>query len=83
MTVEPDSLRSTLSLRGHLAPGRVVKVVSPVESHVSGVHVRYGQRVAAGDTLVELDTGQLAAEHRRAQVDHIHEPTDRRSSPAG
>ena len=48
MTVEPDSLRSTLSLRGHLAPGRVVKVVSPVESHVSGVHVRYGQRVAAG-----------------------------------
>ena len=71
MTVEPGELRSTISLRGRLAPGRVVKVVSPLESHVSEVRVRYGQRVAAGDALVELDTGQLASEHRRAHVEHI------------
>ena len=71
MSVEPGVLRATLSLRGHLAPGRVVKVVSPVESHVSGVHVRYGQRVSEGVLLVDLETGQLAAEHRSAQVDHI------------
>ena len=71
MTVEPGELRSTISVRGHLAPGRVVKVVSPIESHVREVRVRYGQRVAAGDVLVDLDTGRLAAEHRRAQVGHI------------
>ena len=71
LTVEPDTLRETLSLRGHLAPGRVVEVVSPIESHLSAVHVRYGQRVTAGDALVDLDAGQIAAEHRRAQVEHI------------
>ena len=71
LAVEPDTLRETLSLRGHLAPGRVVEVVAPIESHVSEVHVRYGQRVAAGDPLVDLDVGLIAAEHRRARVEHI------------
>ena len=71
VTVQPDTLRETVSLRGYLAPGRVVEVVAPIESHVSEVHVRYGQRVAAGDALVDLDSGRIAAEHRRAQVEHI------------
>ena len=71
LTVEPDTLRETLSLRGHLVPGRVVEVVAPIESHVSEVHVRYGQRVAAGDPLVDLDVGQIAAEHRRSRVEYI------------
>ena len=71
VTVEPADFRSTISLRGHLAPGRVMRVVSPIESHVSAVHAKYGQRVAQGDLLVELDTGRLTEEYRRAQVEHI------------
>lgn len=71
MIIEPEAFDSTLSLRGHLAPGRVLKVVSPIESHVRAVHARQGQRVAQGDLLVELDTSQLVAEHRRSQVEHI------------
>ncbi len=71
MTVQPREFRSTIALRGHLAPGRVAEIVSPIESHVSAVHATPGDRVAAGDPLVALDTGQLAADHRRAQVDHI------------
>jgi len=71
LTVAPDTLRETISLRGFLAPGRVVEVVSPIESHVSAVHVRYGQRVAAGDPLVDLDADRIAADYRSAQVQHI------------
>ncbi len=71
MTLEPRELRSTIALRGQLEPGRVVEVVGPFDSHVSAVHVEPGQRVAEGDPLVALDTGQLAVELRRAEVEHI------------
>ncbi len=71
MTVAPRPLRSTLSLRGRLAPGRVVEVVSPIESHVTAVHVGHGRRVAAGDPLVAFDTGQLDEARRRAEIDRI------------
>lgn len=71
VVVEPGELRATLTLRGQLAPGRVVEIVSPVGSHVRAVHTQQGQEVAAGDALVDLDTGQLAVEYRRAQVGHI------------
>ena len=71
VTVEPTVLRSTVALGGRLAPGRVIEVVSPLESHVSAVHASPGQLVAQGDPLVAFDTGQLAAEHRHAEVDYI------------
>ena len=72
MTVEPRAFQSTIALRGRLAPGRVVEVVGPFESHVSAVHAEPGQRVAEGAPLVALDTGRLAVELRRAEVEHIH-----------
>ncbi len=71
VTIQPREFRSTIALRGHLAPGRVAEIVSPIESHVSVLHAVPGDRVAAGDPLVALDTGQLASDHRRAQVEHI------------
>ncbi len=71
VTVQPREFQSTIALKGHLAPGRVAEIVSPIESHVSEVHAAPGDRVAAGDPLVDLDTGQLDADHRRAQVEHI------------
>lgn len=71
LIVEPGELRSTLSLRGRLALGRIVQVVSPMESHVRAVHARPGQRVAHNDRLVDLDTGALAVEYRSARVEHI------------
>ncbi|MCY3989023.1 MAG: PAS domain S-box protein [Gammaproteobacteria bacterium] len=71
VTVQPRDFRSTIALGGNLAPGRLAEIVSPIESHVSAAHVAPGDRVAVGDPLVDLDTGQLAADYRRAQVDHI------------
>ncbi len=71
MTVQPRVFRSTIALRGHLVPGRVAEIVSPIESHVSALHAAPGDQVAAGDPLIDLDTGQITAEYRRAQVEHI------------
>ncbi len=71
VTITPREIRSTIALQGHLAPGRVTEIVSPVESHVSAVHAVPGNRVAEGDPLIDLDTGQLVEDHRRVQVDHI------------
>ncbi len=71
VTVTPRELRSTIALQGHLAPGRVTEIVSPVDSHVSAVHAVPGNRVAEGDPLIDLDTGQLVEDHRRVQVEQI------------
>ena len=71
MAIQPRLLRSTLSLRGRLAPGRVEQIVSPIEGHVTAVHAGPGQRVAAGDPLVGFDAGQLAEAHRRAEIESI------------
>ncbi len=71
LTVAPREFQSTIALRGQLTPGRIAEIVSPIESHVGTVHAAPGERVAAGDPLVDLDTGQLAADHRRAEIDHI------------
>ncbi len=71
LTVAPDTLRETISLRGYLAPGRMVEVVAPIEGHLDAVHVREGQQVAVGDPLVDMDAGRIEAEYRSAQIQHI------------
>ena len=71
VTVQAREFRSTIALRGHLAPGRVADIVSPIESHVRAVHAAPGDRVVAGAPLFDLDTGQLAADHRRAEIEQI------------
>ncbi|MDE0523683.1 MAG: efflux RND transporter periplasmic adaptor subunit [Boseongicola sp.] len=71
LTVTPRELRSIIALRGRLVPGRVVEVVSPIESHVGAMHAFPGDRVTKGDLLVELDTGRLAEERSRAQIELI------------
>lgn len=71
MTLEPGAFDSTISLRGNLVPGRVMEVVSPIESHASTVHTAAGQQVTEGDLLIELDAGRITAEHRQARIEYI------------
>ena len=57
-----------------VAPGRIVplgrvKTVQPLESGVvSAIHVREGQRVAAGDLLIELDAEKTRADLQRLRL---------------
>ncbi len=71
MIVASEHLHSTISLRGHLAPGHIVGVFSPIDSHIKNLFVRNGQQVKKGDLLMELDTEKMQIEYRQAEVDYI------------
>ena len=71
LTVDPEPVRETISLRGQLVPWRTVTVTSFIESRVAAVHFQNGQEVREGDLLVELDTFEAVRAHREAQVKHI------------
>ena len=79
VVVKQSPLNSTISLRGYLAPGHIVSVVSPIESHIKDLQVRSGQHVKAGDVLMELDTEIIQTEYRRAEVDYIKKLENLRS----
>ncbi len=71
MVVTPQPFRSTISLRGNLAPGNFAGVISPFAGHISELFVKNGQSVGAGDLLMTLDTEQIQVQHRNAEVDYI------------
>jgi hemolysin D len=58
------------SAQGKLIPDDRSKVVQPMETaSVLAIHVRDGQRVAAGDLLIELDATQVRADSTRIDQD--------------
>ena len=71
ITIQLREFSSTIALRGALSPGRIERIASPIESLVTAVHAVPGDRVSQGDLLAELDTGLLADEQRRAEIEHI------------
>jgi hemolysin D len=59
--------------KGELIPDSNVKVVQPaITGVVRAIHVHDGQRVAAGQTLIELDARQAAADAATAHAHRIH-----------
>lgn len=71
LVVAPQRLRATLVLPGHLAPRRKVQVASPVTGKVAEAHFQYGQSVAQGQRLLELDTSEVEGRRREAQAAYI------------
>ncbi len=58
------------SAQGKLIPDDRSKVIQPMETaSVLAIHVKDGQRVAAGDLLIELDATQAQAETTRIDQD--------------
>ncbi len=58
------------SAQGKLIPDDRSKVIQPMETaSVLAIHVRDGQRVAAGDLLIELDATQAQADATRVSQD--------------
>lgn len=60
------------SAQGKLIPDDRSKVIQPMETaSVLAIHVRDGQRVAAGDLLIELDATQAQADSTRIRQDWL------------
>ena len=69
--VEPQPVRTTISVLGTLAPWRTVNIASPVASRIGTVHFQYGQEVAEGELLVELDTAEAHRDYREARLVYL------------
>ena len=69
--VTPQRIAATVSLVGTLAPQRNVNVTSPITGRVAATHFRYGEQVARGQRLIDLDTTDVERDYREAQVAHI------------
>ena len=71
IVVEPQPVRTTISVLGTLAPWRTVNIASPVASRVGTVHFQYGQEVTEGELLVELDTAEAQRDYREARLAYL------------
>lgn len=71
MVVQPRRFVSTIALFGRVAPQREVHVATPVDGKVAETHFQYGERVDAGQLLVNLDITDVERELRQAQAEGI------------
>jgi hemolysin D len=72
-----SSIDIVVSVQGRVIPSGKSKVVQPLEPGlVHAVFVRDGQRVHAGDVLVELDTTQTGADRERVQREYWEAQVD-------
>lgn len=56
--------------QGRIVPAGRVKVIEPLETGtVAGIHVRDGDRVKAGDPLIDIDRTEAAADRERLSRD--------------
>ena len=71
LVVTPQRLSSSITVTGKLAPRREIDVTSPITGKVAAVHFQYGEQVAAGHPLVDLDVSEVRIEYREAQAAYI------------
>ena len=70
VTVQPRRVSDGITLRGTLAPWRVVPVRSPIDGRVTAVHFRAGKEVSEGEALLELDLARAKQKHAGARRRH-------------
>ena len=71
LTVEPTRIASTLTIPSTIGALREVLVISASEGQIGAVHVQGGQRVGAGQALLDLDLTQARIRRRKAQAAHL------------
>ncbi|MGE5813709.1 MAG: efflux RND transporter periplasmic adaptor subunit [Acidobacteriota bacterium] len=68
LAVRPDMVRRSIDIVGTLAAAEEVTISSEVEGKVSRIHADLGDRVAAGDVLVELDREKLEYRYQASRA---------------
>lgn len=59
MTVRPQPISQSITLTGHIAPGRIENIPAPFTSTVKKISFTYNESVAKDEVLLELDTGEI------------------------
>lgn len=67
-TVDRTPLSQALSLVGTIEPGNTVNIAAPFRGSIKERFVNYGMKVEKGQALLVLDTDEIDAEIRRAQI---------------
>ena len=67
-TVQRGTLRSTLAMTGKVVPTRTAALALRGSGTVTGVHVRPGQSVKEGDTLIEFALDYESLQNARTQA---------------
>lgn len=70
LTVQHRRVSDGITLRGTLAPWRVVSVRSPIAGRATAVHFLAGKEVAEGEILLELDLTQARQKYASARKRH-------------
>jgi RND family efflux transporter MFP subunit len=68
LAVRPDTVRRSIDIVGTLAAAEEVTVSSEVEGKVSRIRADLGDRVSAGDVLVELDREKLQYRYQASRA---------------
>jgi len=78
MVVQRQPFVATLAFAGKVAPGEAVSITVPFDGAVRAIDFAFGARVAAGDTLLVLDTQDAAATRNQAEAAYLkaHQPAD-------
>lgn len=71
LRVQPQLLERRLGVLGRIQPAQQVTLAAPFEGTVQVLAVREGEQVAAGQTLLALDTAQLDIQLREADAQRL------------
>jgi multidrug efflux pump subunit AcrA (membrane-fusion protein) len=66
LEVKAQPLNHELGLVGRVEPHRAVMLTAPFDGNIQAIHVEAGQRVAAGQLLLQMDPEQLDMQLREA-----------------
>lgn len=70
------TIEDGVSLTGDLHPIETVEVRARIEGDLTGVYVREGQRVTAGDVLARFDASTQESDHQSALADRASAQSD-------
>lgn len=59
MTVRLQPISQSITLTGHIGPGRIENIPAPFDGTVKKISFNYNASVAKDDALLELDTGEI------------------------
>lgn len=71
IVVTPRPFAATIGFAGTIVPGDAVEVTAPFDATVRAVGFSYGDRVTAGQVLVELDLLELAQSRNEAESAYL------------